>query len=71
MLQGADDRICPASDNEQLFIALRALQREVEYVNYPEESHLMQATGRIDRRIDRHQRVLAWFDTHLAQGGAR
>jgi dipeptidyl aminopeptidase/acylaminoacyl peptidase len=67
MLQGADDRICPASDNEQLFVALRALQREVEYVIYPEESHLMQATGRIDRRIDRHQRVLAWFDTHLAQ----
>lgn len=71
MLQGADDRICPASDNEQLFIALRALRREVEYVVYPEESHLMQATGRIDRRIDRHQRVLAWFDTHLARVGQR
>jgi dipeptidyl aminopeptidase/acylaminoacyl peptidase len=74
MLQGADDRICPASDNEQFFIALRQLRRTVQYVVYPEESHLMQATGRIDRRIDRHQRVLAWFDTHLgaaARGGAR
>ncbi len=71
LLQGGDDRTCPAADNEQLFVALRALRREVEYVIYPEESHLMQATGRIDRRIDRHERVLAWFDTYLAAGGAR
>ncbi|MEO7124710.1 MAG: prolyl oligopeptidase family serine peptidase [Nakamurella sp.] len=67
MLQGGDDRTCPASDNEQLFVALRALGRTVEYVIYPEESHLMQATGRVDRRIDRHRRVLAWFDTHLGK----
>ncbi|MBN9620064.1 MAG: S9 family peptidase, partial [Actinobacteria bacterium] len=67
ILQGADDRTCPASDNEQLFVALRALGREVEYVLYPEESHGMQATARLDRRIDRHRRMLTWFDTHLAR----
>lgn len=67
MLQGADDRICPAADNEQFFLALRALGRSVSYVLYPEESHLMQATARLDRRIDRHERVLAWFDQHLAR----
>lgn len=65
MLQAADDRTCPAADNEQLFVALRALRREVEYVLYPEESHLMQGTGRIDRRIDRHERVLAWFRKYM------
>lgn len=70
LLQGADDRTCPASDNEQLFVALRALGRTVEYVLYPEESHLMQATARLDRRIDRHVRVIAWFDTYLRQGSA-
>ena len=67
MLQSADDRTCPASDNEQLFVALRMLEREVEYVVYPEESHLMQATGRLDRRIDRHRRTVAWFDRHLGR----
>lgn len=70
LLQGADDRTCPASDNEQLFVALRALGRTVEYVLYPEESHLMQATARLDRRIDRHHRVITWFDTYLRQGRA-
>ena len=59
MLQGEADLRCPAADNEQLFVALRALGREVEYVLYPEESHLMQAIGRPDRRIDMLERTRA------------
>lgn len=62
MLQSEADRRCPTSDNEQLFVALRWLGREVEYVLYPEEFHVVQATGRIDRRIDRMTRMLDWFD---------
>ena len=37
MLQGEADLRCPPADNEQLFVALRALGRPVEYVLYPEE----------------------------------
>jgi len=65
MLQAEEDRVCPASDNVQLFAALRALGREVEYVLYPEEHHPMQSIGRPDRRIDRLERILAWFAHHL------
>jgi dipeptidyl aminopeptidase/acylaminoacyl peptidase len=65
MLQAEEDRVCPASDNVQFFAALRALGREVEYVLYPEEHHVMQSIGRPDRRIDRLQRILAWFAGHL------
>ena len=64
MLQGEADLRCPAADNEQLFVALRALGREVEYVLYPEESHLMQAIGRPDRRIDMLERSERWFRDH-------
>ncbi len=42
------------------------LGRPVEYVLYPEEFHVYQATGRIDRRVDRMRRVLDWFDAHLS-----
>ena len=59
MLQGEADLRCPPADNEQLFVALRALGRTVEYVLYPEESHLMQAIGRPDRRIDMLERTRA------------
>jgi dipeptidyl aminopeptidase/acylaminoacyl peptidase len=65
MLQGESDVRCPPTDNEQFFIALRHLGREVEYVLYPESFHTFGNSGRPDRRIDRMDRILAWFRTHL------
>jgi dipeptidyl aminopeptidase/acylaminoacyl peptidase len=62
ILQAEEDRICPPADNEQLFTALKVLRREVEYVLYPEEHHELKNTGRPDRRIDRMERILAWFE---------
>jgi dipeptidyl aminopeptidase/acylaminoacyl peptidase len=62
MLQSEEDRICPPADNEQLFTALKVLGREVEYVLYPDEHHEMKNHGRPDRRIDRLERIIAWFD---------
>ena len=61
MLQGEADRRCPPGDAEQLFVALRALGREVAYVLYPESAHEYLGTGRPDRRVDRHTRALEWF----------
>jgi dipeptidyl aminopeptidase/acylaminoacyl peptidase len=65
MLQAEEDRICPPADNEQLFTALKVLGRDVEYVLYPEEHHEMKSYGRPDRRIDRLERILAWFDRYV------
>jgi dipeptidyl aminopeptidase/acylaminoacyl peptidase len=66
MLQGEADLRCVPQDNEQLFVALRSLGRTVEYVLYPNESHIYAVVGRPDRRIDRMTRMLDWFDRHLA-----
>ncbi|MGH2465816.1 MAG: prolyl oligopeptidase family serine peptidase [Candidatus Limnocylindrales bacterium] len=65
ILQAEADERCPKADNEQLFVALRALGRTVEYVLYPDEYHVYQASGRVDRRIDRMTRMLDWFDRYL------
>jgi dipeptidyl aminopeptidase/acylaminoacyl peptidase len=65
LLQAEADLRCPPADAEQLFVALRWLRREVELVLYPEEFHAFQGTGRPDRRLDRHRRVLDWFARHL------
>jgi dipeptidyl aminopeptidase/acylaminoacyl peptidase len=67
MLQAEADRRCPPADNEQLFVALRHLGREVEYVLYPDEFHVYATTGRPDRRVDRMTRVLDWFGRHLGE----
>ena len=65
MLQGEEDRRCKTSDNVQLFTALRVLGRTVEFVLYPEESHVYFTSGRPDRRIDHMTRMLDWFDRYL------
>ena len=64
MLQGEADRVCPIDDNWQLFVALRELGRDVEMVLYPDEHHVMMATARPDRRIDRLERVIAFLERH-------
>ena len=38
-------------------------------VRYPDESHYLAGIGRPDRRIDRIERIVGWFTTHL--GGRR
>jgi dipeptidyl aminopeptidase/acylaminoacyl peptidase len=68
MLQAEEDRVCPASDNEQLFTALKVLGRDVELILYPDEHHEMKSSGRPDRRIDRMERIVAWFDRNLRSG---
>ena len=67
MLQAEADAVCPPADNEQLFTALKVLGREVEMILYPDEHHEMKSSGRPDRRVDRMERILAWFDRHLRQ----
>ena len=64
MLQGEADRICPLDDTWQLFVALRELGRDVEMVLYPDEHHVMMATARPDRRMDRLQRVIDFLARH-------
>jgi dipeptidyl aminopeptidase/acylaminoacyl peptidase len=48
-----------------LCVALKHLGRTVEYVLYPEESHVFSSSGRPDRRIDRMTTMLDWFDRFL------
>ena len=64
MLQGEADRVCPIDDNWQLFVALRELGRDVQMVLYPDEHHVMMATARPDRRIDRLRRIVDFLHAH-------
>jgi dipeptidyl aminopeptidase/acylaminoacyl peptidase len=65
LLQAEADLRCPADQAEIVFGILRGLGREVEYVRYPEEFHLLVANGRPDRRVDRLERIVDWFERHL------
>jgi dipeptidyl aminopeptidase/acylaminoacyl peptidase len=50
---------------EQMFAALRYLDREVELVRYPHDSHFFSVMGRPSNRVELMRRQLDWFHRHL------
>jgi dipeptidyl aminopeptidase/acylaminoacyl peptidase len=65
LLQAEGDLRCPPEQSELAFAILRALGRTVELVRYPEDSHLLFAVGRPDRRVDRLEQIVDWFQRYL------
>ncbi|HSL10930.1 MAG TPA: S9 family peptidase [Actinomycetota bacterium] len=65
LLQADHDVRCPPVHSEIAFAILRKRGMTVEMIRYPEESHIMLAIGRPDRRVDRLERILGWFSAHL------
>ena len=66
ILHSEGDLRCPIEQGEQLFIALKRLKREVEFIRYPPEaSHDLSRNGPPDLRLDRLKRILQWMDKHL------
>ncbi len=66
ILHGEEDYTCRITEAEQLFVALRKLRREVEFVRYPGESHGF-TRGRPQTQRDALTRLLGWFTDHLME----
>jgi dipeptidyl aminopeptidase/acylaminoacyl peptidase len=62
------DQACPIGQAEELFLALRWQRVESEFVRYPGEHHTMRIDGRPWHRVDRLDRLVSWFERHLAGG---
>jgi dipeptidyl aminopeptidase/acylaminoacyl peptidase len=65
ILHSEDDLRCPIANAEELFAILRLLQRDVEFVRFPAESHELSRSGSPTHRIMRFQTILDWFARHL------
>jgi len=65
LLQAEADLRCPPVHSEIPFTILRMARKRTEMVRYPDESHVMVMKGRPDRRVDRLERILAWFKEYL------
>ena len=65
LLQAEGDLRCPAGQTDIAFALMTRLGRTVEMVRYPDEFHLLLAVGRPDRRVDRIERMVDWFDRYL------
>ena len=65
LLQSEGDLRCPAGQTELAFMMMRRLGQTVEMVRYPDEFHLLLGSGRPDRRVDRIDRIVDWFERYL------
>ena len=65
ILHAEDDLRCPISQAEQLFVVLKRLDRDVEFVRFPDENHEMSRSGRPSHRVDRFQVILDYLARKL------
>jgi len=65
IIHSEEDWRCPIEQSEQLFTALKWLDRDTEFVRVPGESHELSRSGRPLQRIARLEAILDWFKRKL------
>ena len=65
VIHNEGDLRCPIEQSEQVFVSLKRLGVETEFVRFPDEFHGLSRTGRTDRRIARLNHILRWMDKYL------
>jgi dipeptidyl aminopeptidase/acylaminoacyl peptidase len=65
IVHGEEDHRCPIGQSEEMFVALKKANCEVEFVRYPGGSHLMLRGAPLSHRIDFYTRVIGWFERYL------
>jgi len=70
ILHSENDLRCPIEQAEQLFVALKVLGKQVEFVRFPGEGHELSRSGAPKHRVQRFEIVLEWFDRFLKDGAA-
>jgi len=65
VIHSESDHRCQIEQGEQVFVALKLLGVDTEFVRFPDEPHGLSRGGRTDRRIERLKSMLRWFDKYL------
>jgi len=66
ILHSEEDLRCPVGQGEDLFLILRALRREVEFVRFPAEGHELSRSGSPIHRVMRFRIILDWLARYLS-----
>lgn len=65
IIHAEQDQLTAPEQAQQLYVQLKLMGVETEYVLFPEEGHELSRGGRPDRRIERLTRISGWFDRCL------
>jgi dipeptidyl aminopeptidase/acylaminoacyl peptidase len=65
IIHSDEDWRCPVEQAEQLFMALKWLRREVEFLRFEGQNHDLSRNGHPRLRIERLEAIADWFVRHL------
>jgi dipeptidyl aminopeptidase/acylaminoacyl peptidase len=66
IVHSEEDRRCSIGQAEELFFALKRLDREVEFIRFPGECHELTRSGSPVHRLQRLEILLEWFGRWLS-----
>lgn len=61
ILHSENDHRCPVEQAEQLFITLKSMHKETEFVRFPEADHNLSRTGKPNLRFARLEEIAGWM----------
>lgn len=65
ILHSEKDLRCPIEQAEQLYMTLKSMGKEVEFVRFPDADHNLSRTGTPHLRMARLDEITAWFSKYL------
>ncbi|WP_099157411.1 S9 family peptidase [Virgibacillus ndiopensis] len=65
IVHGEQDMRCPIEQGEQLFVALKHLKKDVEFVRFPGANHELSRSGNPEMRMARLNHICGWFEKYL------
>ena len=65
IIHSEDDLRCPITQAEELFVALRTLGKDVEFVRFPAEGHELSRSGSPVHRVQRAEIIIDYFTRKL------
>lgn len=65
ILHGEQDLRCPIEQGEQMFIALKRLDKETQLIRFPGADHNLSRSGHPHLRVRRLHHIVRWFKEHI------
>ncbi|MFY4775535.1 S9 family peptidase [Metabacillus sp. RGM 3146] len=67
ILHSEKDYRCPIEQAEQLFISLKRLEKETQFIRFPDSNHDLSRNGHPKLRVERLGFIQSWFAQHLGK----
>ncbi|WP_391203589.1 S9 family peptidase [Psychrobacillus sp. L4] len=65
ILHSENDYRCPIEQGQQLYITLKAMGKETNFVRFPQADHNLSRTGLPNLRLTRLEQITGWFEKYI------